>query len=224
MLIMADEHSATMISPTEPRWLDWAKRLQAIAQTGLAYARDPYDTERYTSIREIAAEMLAGGSGLELSVVRGVLERDSGYATPKIDVRGVVFRDGKLLMVRERAEGKWTLPGGWADPCASPAENVVREVEEESGFLTRADKILAVFDRSKHPHEPPFAFHVYKIFMLCTLVGGSEKPSAETDTVGFFSEGGLPELSTTRITHWQIQRLFEHHRNPALPTDFDREA
>jgi len=103
-----------------------------------------------------------------------VLERDSGYATPKVDMRGVVFRDDRLLLVRERAEGKWTLPGGWADPCASPTENVVREIQEESGLSTRASKIVAVFDRGKHPHEPAFAFHVYKLFVLCTLIGGEE--------------------------------------------------
>ncbi len=213
-----------MSQSADPQWLDWCKRLQALAQNGLTFARDPYDIERYRAVREVAAEMLAQGSGLDLVVVRGVLERDSGYATPKVDLRGVVFRDDTLLLVRERAEGKWTLPGGWADPCASPAENVVREIEEESGFLTRPTKLLAVLDRSKHPHEPPFAFHVYKIFVLCTLVGGTETPSAETDAVGFFSEGALPELSVTRVTPGQIRRLFEHHREPTLPTDFDQDA
>ena len=139
-------------------------------------------------------------------------------------MRGVVFRDDQLLLVRERAEGQWTLPGGWADPCASPAENVVREIQEESGLLTRASKILAVFDRGKHPHEPPFAFHVYKLFVLCTLIGGDETLSSETDAIGFFSEEDIPELSITRVTPGQIQRMFEHHRSPTLPTDFDNEA
>lgn len=205
-------------------WLEWSKRLHAIAQNGLTFARDPYDIERYTAIREIAAEMLSQGSGLDLGVVRGVLERDSGYATPKVDVRGVVFRDDQLLLVRERGEGKWTLPGGWADPGESPAENVVREIQEESGFLTRASKILAVYDRSKHPHAPPFAFHVYKLFVHCTLVGGRETLSAETDAIGFFSEDNLPALSITRVTPGQIRRMFEHHRDPTLPTDFDHEV
>ena len=208
----------------EPRWLEWGKRLQAVAQNGLTFARDPFDIERYTAIREIAAEMLARGSGLDMAVVRGVLERDSGYATPKVDVRGVVFRDDQVLLVRERADGRWALPGGWADPCASPAENIVREIREESGFVTRATKILAVLDRSKHPHDPPFAFHVYKIFVLCTLVDGSATTSAETDAVAFFIEDALPELSVTRVTLGQTRRLFEHHRNPALPTDFDDDA
>jgi ADP-ribose pyrophosphatase YjhB (NUDIX family) len=195
--------------------------LQAIAQNGLTFARDPFDTERYTVIRDIAAEMFARGSGLDLTIVKGVLEQQMGYATPKVDMRGVVFKEGQILLVRERSDGKWTLPGGWADPCASPAENVVKEIKEESGFATRAEKILAVFDRSKHPHEPPFAFHVYKIFVLCTIFGGSETLSEETDAVEFFREDALPELSVSRVTKQQIQRMFEHHRNPTLPTDFE---
>jgi ADP-ribose pyrophosphatase YjhB (NUDIX family) len=203
-------------------WVDWSKRLQAIAQNGLAFARDRYDIERYSAIRQIVAEMLAEGSGLEQQVILGLLEREKDYATPKVDVRGVVFRADKLLLVRERSDGGWTLPGGWADICASPAENVVREIQEESGFETRAEKMLAVYDRSKHPHEPPFAFHVYKIFMRCTITGGKEMASSETDSVGFFAESEIPELSVTRVAPAQIRRMFEHHRNPALPTDFDR--
>ncbi len=210
-----------MSTTTNPRWVDWSTRLQAIAQNGLTFATTPYDLERYTAIREIAAEMVAAGSGLDISTVRGLLSRDSGYATPKVDVRGAVFRDDKILLVRERAEGLWTPPGGWADVSASPAENVVREIQEESGFLTRATKVLAIFDRSKHPHEPPFAFHVYKVFILCEIVGGKAAPSSETDAVEFFAERELPPLSLGRVTEWQLHRMFEHHRNPALPTDFD---
>jgi ADP-ribose pyrophosphatase YjhB (NUDIX family) len=206
------------------QWLEWSKRLQAIAQNGLTFAQDAYDTERYHAVRQIAAEMLAAGSGLTPEAVLGVLEKETGYATPKVDVRGVVFRNDKLLLVRERSDGNWTLPGGWADVCASPAENVVRELQEESGFLTRASKILAVFDRSLHPHEPPFAFHVYKMFILCIITGGEEAVSLETDSVGFFGETEIPELSGTRVTRAQILRMFEHHRDPNLPTDFDRPA
>jgi ADP-ribose pyrophosphatase YjhB (NUDIX family) len=213
-----------MATSPDSRWLDWCRRIQAIAQNGLTFARDPYDVERYKALQGIAAEMLATGSGLEQSVILGLLEKEIDYATPKVDVRGVVFRDDKLLLVRERSDGKWTLPGGWADVCGSPAENVVREVYEESGFAVRAVKILAVFDRDKHPHEPPFAFHVYKLFVLCTIVGGAAKTSGETDAVGFFGEKEIPELSIGRVTPAQISRMFEHHRQPDLPADFDREA
>jgi ADP-ribose pyrophosphatase YjhB (NUDIX family) len=203
------------------RWLEWCQRLQAIAQNGLTFAKDPYDLERYQAVRQIAAEMLANASSLPTGVVLGLLAQDTGYATPKVDVRGVAFRDGKLLLVRETSDDGWTLPGGWADVCASPAENVEREILEESGFVARASKILAVFDRGKHPHEPPFAFHVYKIYLRCEIIGGRESVSSETDSAGFFGESEIPELSLTRVTPWQIRRMFEHYQHPDWPTDFD---
>ncbi|MEK7780090.1 MAG: NUDIX hydrolase [Verrucomicrobiota bacterium] len=210
-----------MSNPPSLRWLEWCSRLQALAQTGLTFARDPYDIERYQALQKIAAEMLAAGTEADLGKIQDFLATDSGYATPKVDVRGAVFRDGKILLVRERSDGKWTLPGGWADVNESPAENVVREIREESGFETRVAKLLAVFDRSKHPHEPAFPFHVYKLFLHCEIIGGAATQSSETDGVEFFAETELPELSSTRITKAQIHRLFEHQRNPTLPTDFD---
>lgn len=209
---------------SSPHWLNWSTRLQAIAQTGLNYARDPFDIERYHAIREIAAEMLAAGSAQNITVIRDLLSKDSGHATPKVDVRGVVFRDGKLLLVKETSDGKWTPPGGWADVCESPAQNVAREVFEETGFQTRAVKLLAVFDRSLHPHEPPFPFHIYKLFIQCEIIGGAAKPSLETAAIEFFGESEIPELSLTRVTSGQVGRLFAHLRDPGLPTDFDQDA
>jgi ADP-ribose pyrophosphatase YjhB (NUDIX family) len=213
-----------MSAPANTQWLEWCQRLQAIAQNGLTYAQDPYDIDRYHALRTIAAEMLAQGSGIEHSAILGLLEGETGYTTPKVDMRGVVFREDKLLLVRERSDGKWTLPGGWADVCASPAENVVREVYEESGFKTRALKILAMYDRARHPHLPLLPFHVYKIFVLCSIIGGEETPSYETDAVGFFGETELPELSISRTTPAQIHRMFDHHRDSSLPADFDRDT
>lgn len=209
------------MSKGDPRWLAWSTRLQAIAQTGLTFGQDPYDIERYHAIREIAAEMLAAGADMDLTVIRNLLSADDGYATPKVDVRGVIFRDHKLLFVREKSDGKWTLPGGWADVCASPAENVVREISEETGYQTRATKVLALFDRTLHQHEPPFPFHVYKIFIRCEITGGAATTSSETDAVEFFAADEIPELSHTRITLGQIQCLFKHLKNPDRPTDFD---
>jgi ADP-ribose pyrophosphatase YjhB (NUDIX family) len=205
----------------KPQWINWTTRLQAIAQTGLTFAKDPYDIERYQAIREIAAEMLAAGTDLELPVIRNMLSADSGYATPKVDVRGVIFREGKILLVKEMSDGRWTLPGGWADVCESPAGNVVREVFEETGFQTRATKILALFDRELHQHEPPFPFHVYKLFMRCEITGGTATPSDETDAIEFFGADELPDLSDTRIKRSQIACMFAHLHDPARPTDFD---
>lgn len=205
----------------EPSWIEWAKRLQAIAQTGLTYADSPYDVERYEAVRQIAAEIAANRSDTELSQVLDVFSRDSGYATPKVDVRGVVFHNGALLLVRERSEGRWTLPGGWADVGEAPSECVVREVFEESGFQVRVMKLLAVYDRGKHPHDPPFPFHVYKLYFQCEISGGEATRSNETDDVGFFTRDVIPPLSLTRVTPGQIDRMFEHRLHPEWPTDFD---
>ena len=205
----------------EPIWIDWAKRLQAIAQTGLTFAQSPYDVERYEQIRHIAAEIAADRSETELARVREVFSHDTGYATPKVDVRGVIFHNGSILLVRERDDSRWTLPGGWADVGETPQECVVREVKEESGYDVQVDKLLAVYDRSRHPHEPPFPYHVYKLFFSCTITGGKAADSNETDEIGFFTRDVIPPLSVTRVTNQQIDRMFEHRLHPDWPTDFD---
>jgi len=202
------------------RWLEWTQRLQAIAQTGLNYARDPFDGERYEQIREIAAEMAAHTSDADVDTMRALFAGEVGHATPKVDVRGVVFGQDKLLLVRERSEGLWTLPGGWADIGESAAEATAREVFEESGYRTRAVKLLALYDRNKHPH-PPYPFHTYKLFFQCELLGGEPVTSIETDGIEFFRVNELPELSVMRVTEEQIARFFEHYRHPDWPTDFD---
>ena len=205
----------------QPQWLTWARRLQAIAQTGLAYPKDPFDVERFHQVSDIAAEIMAAHAGADVGDVSQIFDAQVGHATPKVDVRGVVFRDDGILLVRELADGgRWTLPGGWADPGESPAEATVREVFEETGYRTRAVKLLALLDRNKHPH-PPTAFGAYKIFFLCELVGGMVADSVETAGAAFFREDELPELSVGRVLPEQICHFFEHARHPEWPTDFD---
>jgi ADP-ribose pyrophosphatase YjhB (NUDIX family) len=204
----------------EPAWLAWARRLNALAQTGLTFAENPYDIERYAALRTIAAEMITHGMGADAGRVLDLLASDAGYATPKVDVRGVVFRDGKILLVQERSDGLWTLPGGWADVGDSPADAVVREIREESGFETRATKLLALLDRNRHGH-PPHLNHIYKIFIRCEIISGSPTTSHEIQDVGFFAEDQIPDLSLTRNVPSQIARMFEHYRDTDLPADFD---
>ncbi|MEH1946271.1 MAG: NUDIX hydrolase [Nostoc sp.] len=204
----------------QPKWLEWAQNLQAIAQNGLAYSEGPFDIERYQQLRAIATEIMASYSNVEHSYILDLFSRELGYATPKVDVRGAIFRDDTILLVKERVDGCWTLPGGWADVGESASEAVVKEVYEESGYQARAIKLLAVYDRNKQGH-PPLPFYVYKLFFHCELIGGSPSSSIETEEVGFFPEGALPELSLGRVTPAQINRLFQHYRQPNLPTDFD---
>jgi ADP-ribose pyrophosphatase YjhB (NUDIX family) len=206
---------------SEPKWVKWSRQLMAVAQNGLTYAENHFDRERYKQVRQVAAEMMAEQSDTDHRRVLDLFSLEVGYATPKIDVRGVVFRDDRILLVKERVDGLWTLPGGWADVNESPKEAVVREVMEESGYHTRPGKLLAVWDRAKHPHTPPFPYHIYKICILCELIGGEATASKETEEVGFYPEDGLPDLSISRVIPGQIARLFEHHREPDLPTDFD---
>jgi ADP-ribose pyrophosphatase YjhB (NUDIX family) len=207
--------------PVSSSWLEWSRKLQAIAQNGLLFTENPYDRERYESIRDIAAQMMAAGSGESLETISGLFAAQEGYATPKVDVRGVVFREEQILLVREAQDGLWTLPGGWADPNESPSESVTREISEEAGFITRAVKLLAVFDREKHAHSPPYAFHVYKLLIRCEIESGAPRPSLETLEVAFFQEDAIPELSIARVTPAQIARCFEHLRHPEWPADFD---
>ncbi len=157
--------------------LVWAKQLAVIAQNGLTYAHDAYDRERYTQIQALATEMLVAGTDLDRVAVAALLAADRGHATPKVGVRGVVFRDDAVLLVRERSDGRWTLPGGWADAGESPAEGTVREVWEESGYRTRAVKLLALYDHSRHGHGPHL-YTIYSAFFLCEIVGGAPSAAA----------------------------------------------
>ncbi|MDP9477050.1 MAG: NUDIX hydrolase [Actinomycetota bacterium] len=198
----------------------WVKRLQAIAQDGLTYSRDGYDLGRYEQLREIAAEMLAAYSTGGLDEARGLLELQTGPATPKVDVRAAVFDGDAILLIKEPDDGGWALPGGWADVGESPAEAAAREVYEESGYRVRANRLLSVYDRDRHGH-PPIPYHVYKLVFLCEIVDHDSSVATEADGIGFFPAGSIPPLSLSRVTPAQIERLLEHHRNPGLPTDFD---
>jgi len=201
----------------------WAKRLQAIAQTGLTYARDQYDVERYRAVRRIATEMIAACStAISSAELLDIFNCEVGYATPKIDVRAAVFSQDSLLLVKERSEGAWALPGGWADVGDSPSVAAVRETREESGYDVVARKLAALYDRDHQRHgHPPMAYHVYKLFFICEPVGGMAKPSIETEEVAFFREDRLPNLSVARVTAQQIAHLFGHYRHPEWPTSFD---
>lgn len=204
----------------EPQWLTWVRELQALAQTGLAFSRDPYDIERYQRLRTIAAEMLARGSGADLEHVIAMVQQEAGYATPKVDVRGAVFRGDRILLVREVSDGGWTLPGGWADVNQSARECVEREILEESGFTATARKLVAVHDYRRQGQRSLQPFSIYKLFFLCDFIGGEPRLSVETDAVDFFSRDALPGLSLGRTNPSQIDLMFSHHSDPTLPADF----
>ena len=165
--------------------------------------------------------MMAGPEPETVALASKLFAAERGYATPKVDVRAAVFQDGRILLVRELEDGCWTLPGGWAEVGQSAAESVEREVREESGYLVKAVRLLACWDRNKHPH-PPIPFHAYKLVFQCELVGGEPaKASLDTTEVGFFGEDEIPALSLTRILPEQVALMLSYLRNPRSMTAFD---
>jgi ADP-ribose pyrophosphatase YjhB (NUDIX family) len=208
------------VAAVTDRTLEIARRLHALARTGLHFCGSEYDRERYLEIEQIAAELLAGPLPVDREALLALWRREEGYVTPKMDVRGAVFRDGRVLLVRETADGRWTLPGGWADVNETPAQAVEKEIEQESGLRTRAVKLAALYDRSRHGHGDAL-HHSWKAFFLCEITGGEARGSYETDAVGFFDPAGLPPMSLGRCTPRQVARMHEHWLDRAMPTDFD---
>lgn len=196
----------------QKKWLEWAKQIQAISQNGLAYSKDIYDLERFEQLRELSVQIIHEYSEVESGKIKELFASETGYATPKVDVRGVIYNnEGKLLLVREREDGGWALPGGWADIGLSPKEVVVKEVEEEAGLEVKPVRLLGVMDKKFHNH-PPSPFHVYKMFIHCEIVAGEATAGMETSEVDFFAENQLPNLSLDRNTPEQIRCLFERVR------------
>ncbi|WP_416666124.1 NUDIX hydrolase [Egbenema bharatensis] len=206
------------------QWLKWAQQLQAIAQNGLTFTENPFDVERYQQVQRIAADMLAELTEAEPSKILDLFQREAGYATPKVDARAAVFQDDRILLVRETVldAGRWTLPGGWIDVGESPSQAVEREVLEETGYQTRALKLIALYDRSHPRHgHPPSLHHTYKMFFLCELLGGTPTDSYETGEASFFARDEIPELSLVRVVPSQVDRMFEHYYHPEWNADFD---
>ncbi|WP_258103035.1 NUDIX hydrolase [Marinoscillum sp. MHG1-6] len=198
--------------------LDYLKRVQAMAKTGLSYTENPYDVERYEELRDYTNKMISLISGMQNEEVKAYFDHLDRYPTPKVDVRAFVVKEERLLMVCENTDGKWAIPGGWADIGVSPEENVIKEVKEETGFQVKVKKLLAVWDKRKHDH-PPAAEYVYKLNFLCEITGGSLNPGHETLGADFFEFENLPELSLDRNTTKQILKLRELARSSETAFD-----
>lgn len=206
----------------EPKWLTWAKELQGIAQAGLAYSENVYDRERFQRVRELAARIVAEHTDVEQDVVRELFCNETGYQTPKLDVRAAVFRGDAILLVHERIDGCWSLPGGWAEPELSLRDNVEREVCEEAGLVVYAQRLIALQQRRRHNMpDKPFPYGVYKAFVLCCEVGGHFADNIETQGSGFFPMDALPELSSGRTTMEQIALCFRARETDNWETVLD---
>jgi ADP-ribose pyrophosphatase YjhB (NUDIX family) len=197
-----------------PHWLRWAREIQALGQTGLTYSQSDYDIQRYGRLLEIAAEIVQSQTGLAAEPIL------RNFATPKVDVRGAVLRDGRILLVQERSDGNWCMPGGWADVGALPSEMVEREVWEESGFRVVARKVIGVYDANRGGTPIEF-YHAYKLVFMCEIAGGEARPSSETLAVDFFPFDDMPSLSQARTNERHLGDVAAHLRDPGRPVDFD---
>lgn len=202
------------------RWLEWAREIQALSQTGYHYAENQFQRQRNRRLTEIAAEIISEHSDLEYDPLVGVFASQSGYATPRMDVRGAVFRNREILLVKERDDGGWTMPGGWMDVGDKPSRAVAREVFEESGYRVAARKVIGVYDANRL--QPLELFHAVKVVFLCELIEGEARPSEETSDVAFFTQGAIPSpLSGERTKSRHIVDAFSALEHPDCPTVFD---
>jgi ADP-ribose pyrophosphatase YjhB (NUDIX family) len=201
------------------KWLEWAQRIQSVSQAGLEYSKDPFDIERFEQLRLISSEIVAEYSGLDLETVVGLFANETGYQTPKIDVRAAIIENGKILLVQEQ-DTEWALPGGWAEPRLTLRENIVKEVQEEAGIEVVPESIIAVLNRSTHIDDE-YPYSVYKIFVQCRSLGGKFEKNIETLNAAFFDRQSLPEISETRNTTKQIEMCFERSQMEGEDVIFD---
>jgi ADP-ribose pyrophosphatase YjhB (NUDIX family) len=201
------------------KWIEWAQEIFSLSQAGLTYSQNEFDIARYQRLQELTAEMIASQSEITKESVLTSFSMQAGYITPKVDVRGAVVRDGKILLIQERADGKWAMPGGWADLGNSPASVAEREVWEESGYRVKSEKVVAVIDANRI--EPFEFYHAYKLIFLCKLLDGEPRISYETLAVDFFDPNHLPALSSYRTDESMVQEVFAHIQDPNRPTAFD---
>lgn len=206
----------------EPLWLTVAREMQALAQNGLTFTENPYDVERYEALQVAAAKLLAHGFSIEPKEVHDAVGELRGYVTPQVDVRGAIFRGETVLLVQEKSDQRWTMPGGFADVNISPAENVVKEISEEAGVEAKATKLIGVYDRRRHVPVGEEKFrHIYKLFFQCEIISGEPTPGMETQGADFFPIHELPPLSVGRIAEGQIHDAFAHFQDPTRMPHFE---
>ena len=199
----------------DTRWLDWARELQFIAQAGLTYSKDPFDLERFQRVRELSAEMMQAGTGMDIAQIRDLFCNETGFQTPKLDTRAALFDGDRILLVRER-DGQWSLPGGWVDVHQSVGQNALKELREEAGIDAELVKLIAIQDRNRH-NRPVYAYGICKVFVLCRALGGAFEPNLETTQSGYFAEDALPPLAEAKNTAAQIRMCFAARREDWKP-------
>lgn len=204
----------------EEKWLSWAKKLQSVSQAGLEYSKDKYDIERFQELRDLSCEIMSEYTDISYDKIKDLFCDESGYQTPKVDVRAAVFKDGKILLVKESIDGKWSLPGGWAEFNLSIKENIIKECMEEAGVKVEPVKLIAALNRNWHV-DNPYPYGVYKMFVLCNLLGGEFEKNIETEESGYFDINELPPLSIGRNTIEQVKMCFKANLSKEEDVIFD---
>ena len=204
----------------EPKWLIWAREIQSIARAGLTYSKDKYDLDRFNQLEKLAAEIISEYTQIGVRKVEELLAQETGYLTPKVDVRGAIIKDNRILLVKESQDGLWSMPGGWADVNLSISENIIKEAKEEAGVSIIPKKIIAILDRNRY-NKPISMQSIYTIFVLCEFVNGKFERNIETEESRFFEQNHLPDLSITRSTKEQVEMCFKAHLNCHFETLFD---
>jgi len=202
------------------KWLEWATQLQSIAQAGLTFTENQYDIDRYNQIRDLSVEIMHEYTDISHEKLKDLFANETGYQTPKVDIRSAIFNNDMILMVREKIDGKWSLPGGWADVNTSVSESAVKECFEEAGARINPKRIIAIHLANKQ-NELLFPYTIYKIFIECELIENNFRENTETLEAGFFTIGSLPELSTNRNTFSQIKMCFDAKECKVFETIFD---
>ena len=200
--------------------LKWATEIDSIAQAGLTYSKDVYDIDRFNQLKSIAADIISESTNLELHKVKEVLFEERGYLTPKVDVRATIIKENKILLVKEKLDGTWSLPGGWADINLSVSENIKKEAYEEAGAKVKPKSIIAILDRNKH-NKPLYPYGVCKVFVECEVIGGEFIENIETTEIKYFSIENLPNLCEAKTTSKQIEMCFEAKNNQNWNVVFD---
>jgi len=197
------------------------KRIQTLAEIGLELSEITYDIERYQELRDISLELLEKLTDVPIEKIIPVIEEKNGYKTPKVDIRAAVFNEqGQILLIQEKVDGKWAMPGGWTDISYSPAEVAEKECQEEAGLKVKATRLLAIMDKQKQKMPPAFEY-VYKIFMLCEKQDNNISTGSETSDVGWFDENKIPLLSQPRNTDKQIKMMFQYYNGEISEVYFD---
>jgi ADP-ribose pyrophosphatase YjhB (NUDIX family) len=202
------------------KWLEWAARLQSIAQAGITFGENQYDLDRYQQVRALSVEILHEYSGISHDKIKDLFASETGYQTPKVDIRASVFKDDKILMVREKIDGAWSLPGGWADVNTSVSESAIRECREEAGANVKPKRVIAILQADRH-YDFPYPYTIYKVFVECELIENNFAANTETLDAGFFPADSLPPLSNERNTLEQIKLCFEAKKHKIFETIFD---